>query len=145
MRINPIASVFIAVLCYACQNVLIDKHLRGLSPFAMSGIMTGTCAIFSWIVIGVLYSRSIPVQFPTGSAIGWAAICGCIIFLAEIAFFNAYSTGNTSAVAITTIVTLIPVFVALIKWASGDGFPSGREILAIILAASAVILLATSK
>lgn len=143
MRIGPIASVFAATLFYAIQNVVLDKHLRELSPLAMSGIITGLTALLSWVSIMIFAARGVPISFPAGPAIGWALLCGVLVFLAEISYFNAYASGNTSAVAITTVVTLMPVFVALIKWIIGDGYPSGREILAVILALSAVLLLAT--
>ncbi|MBI4175311.1 hypothetical protein HY523_01700 [Candidatus Berkelbacteria bacterium] len=137
---KPIPSAILAVFLYASQNVILDKFMRGTSPFVMAGTVGLIVGTLSWLVVGCQLMLGYQVKFPAGLS-SIALIVGCLfLFGADICYFNAYTRGNVSAVAITTIAILLPAFVVVIKLVIGDGWPSPREMIAWLLAAAAVWL-----
>lgn len=140
---GPIQSVFLAICFYAVQNVLVDKFLRGTSPFVMAGSVAGIVTIFCWLFVLYQRSTSQSVVFPTGGpqAIGALIVCGLLVLCADICYFNAYSTGNASATAITTIAISLPIIVAAIKCLMGDDSPATKEVFAWIFFAAGVVTL----
>lgn len=128
-----------ALFMYSLQNVIIERKLANLTPisilvFFYTGIITLTVA-------ALVFRQPLGLQFAWPAQNLWwtIAICAVLLLLADYFYFSAYHAGG-SIMTITTLVVLVPVFASFIKFVSGGGAPSGRQLVGWTLAAASVLL-----
>lgn len=140
-----VLSAILAMTCYAVSNVLIDRHVRGLNPFAMLAIVYAPIIVIAWTT--VVTTRAWPhlsISLPTTGQMPVLLVIAAIIFVADLSYFASYKLGASMG-TITMLAALLPVAASLIRWKLGGPPPTAKDCLAWILAITAVYLVASQS
>lgn len=134
-----------ACLLYSVQNVIISRHLTGISEWVLLRCAHIISVTLAWGIILTRYRTDINLAMPDGWK-PWALLAVIAVFNtgADYCFFRAYTAGGNMAV-ITTLVVTLPVFATIINFATGGGLPSWRHAVAWVLVATAVWIVSNGK
>lgn len=132
MRADLRGDLFVlaGALLWSSGGVCI-KALDGLNPWAISAGRSGLCAL---VLLAMLRGRVAPRRCDLG-----AAALGSVVFACVVTTFVIANRLTTAANAILLQYTA-PIWVALHTWAADQRRPTGREIAALVLGASGVLL-----
>src|SRR3989344_1295123 len=119
-----------AVLGFASWNVIIESKLAKLPPFTLLALVS-IGQVF--IPLAIAWYRKDQIV-PSENQAWWIVICWVILTVANTLYFLAYQRG-LSAVAVTTIVILMPVFATAINFILRTGSLSIKQAASFVLAA----------
>lgn len=128
-----------AIFFYATSNVLVDKHLKDISPIINVAVF---CISILALALPCILMARMTGQFlvsPNREQIGIIVVCGCLTFFADYCYFKAYNS-NGNLIMITTITALFPVIASVMKAALGGGWPTAHQFFGTVLAVAAILL-----
>lgn len=136
---NPAILALLSVICYAVSNVIFDQKL---SKYSSAGLLfclylIPLSLVSLWLIRLKLTHQS-PL-IPSGKIFLLVLIVGFILFLADIFFVTSYTTGGNFLV-VTTVMTMLPVLAATIKYFWKGGTPNFYQVGGYALAIVAIIL-----
>lgn len=144
---NPALLVVWATFFYAVENKLVERYLTGIHPLLTSAILSAGVAVSSTILYQAMKLLGITIPgtgVPQSSlVIGILLASGVICSLAELCYFGAY-TQKVPAIMVTTIVIMIPVFVALIDVIAQRQLPPLRIIAGWVCAGFSIWLVSSA-
>lgn len=135
---KPIVFVFLAVILYAFQNVLLEQKL---SKFTASGLLVYfyLCMLpLAFFAVGYLKITGQEISLPRGHFIALTLVGGIIYFLADFFYLSAYTSGG-SVFTVTTIMMLFPLMASVVKFFWVGGVPNPCQIFGYIFGVLAVI------
>lgn len=135
---KPIVFVFLAVILYAFQNVLLEQKL---SKFTASGLLVYfyLCMLpLAFFTVGYLKITGQEISLPRGSFIALTLVGGIIYFLGDFFYLSAYTSGG-SVFTVTTIMMLFPLMASVIKFFWVGGIPNFYQIVGYMFGVVAVI------
>ena len=132
---NALGAVLFAVTLYAVGNIIMAHKLVGVSSF--SSVPFYTCIVMvGALTAGKTWSAmGHSVSTWDASHVPWLILLGVVLLIADVAFVGAYNLPGASVPMISTSAALLPVFVT-------GAMPSGRTMLAFVLAMFVVWLVA---
>lgn len=138
---HPVLLSLIAVTFYAINAVLIERFLKINHPQWSQLIANALIPIFCIASIAGLRASGSSVELKTSVSQAWlfAAVCGCIYFLGNCAFYHAYANGG-SVTTVTTILCLLPVISTLFALCLGGKAPTANEIGGSVLIAVGILV-----
>ena len=131
----------VAMMLFAMQNITIERKLSGVPTAALLTCfyaVTLPLAILRWIHLNTTDASA---MFPSGTTLVLSLGAGLMLFFGDYCYFSAYTTGG-SAISITTIGIMLPIFVSLGTFLMTRSTPNGYQILGYIFAVAAVFLVA---
>lgn len=141
---KPILLVVTAVLLYSIQNNLLEQKFKIYNPFSL--LVISYLIMLPLSTLGLLYSKyySPSINIPAGLMLFATMAIGLLWFVADACYIGAYTEGG-NLLAITTIVILLPVASAAIKYLWVGLNLNRYYVLAWIFGALAVFLVAKGQ
>jgi drug/metabolite transporter (DMT)-like permease len=83
--------------------------------------------------------------FPSGPSLWLVLTIGGVFFFADFCYIGAYTIAHGNAVAVTTIFTMLPVFVSIVKFVWTGDAPNRYHTGGYLCALLATILVAKGQ
>lgn len=129
----------IAVIFYALGNVITEQKLKPYTQFATMIYCYTPMIVMTICALAVMKSRGQSLSFPQGNAVYFAGLIALAFFIADTAFFSAY-TNNADAFTVSSIVLMFPAAASAVKFLWTGQLPNRYHIAAYVVAVIAVVL-----
>ncbi|GEM_PF-6816173 len=132
-----------SVLCLAVFNNMIERRMKGVSGAVVVVCVNAILVVLSLFILAFL-QHHLRVQWPDMKQWSYLIVGGLILTPSPHLIMLAYNN-NVSAIVVTTMMILVPVFITGINLAFNGVTPTPREIISWLFATGAILTLIVGK
>jgi drug/metabolite transporter (DMT)-like permease len=136
---KPVIFALIAVTLYAFENVLMDQKLGRFSTTVVLTFLYPMMCLLAFSQLAYLKVTGGAIQWPSGIELIWLVLLALFLFYADFFYLGTYSRDG-DLVTTTTIVALLPLVAAVVRFFVSREMPNGLQIAGCALAILAVLL-----